>query len=427
MIAGASLATLALFVLESEARRTTGSGEMHGLMRIRWIVGTAGFLVGLSTLQGEFDFGVPQFRMLFQPILIMLAAGIGLVAVRIRGGRGSALGAAVGFLAIRGLLTLVISFGLGRSLLHFPLYLVEALLVEAVALRIPRERPLRLALVSGALIGTVGLAAEWGWSHVFMPLPWHASLLPEAAVLGFLAAVGGAVIGAVVGRALADEPVRAARIPFAPVVAAGLAVMFCIGYPLPMSARPSDRATVALRTVTPFPNRTVSATVRVDPPDLAADADWFTVTAWQGARHTDGGLVIANLREVGPGLYRTDRPFPVDGEWKALIRLETGNRLEVVPVYMPLDPAIPAPLIPAMPHFTRHFVRDKKELQREAVGGSTGLQTGAYALIALLAACWLAAFGWGLRRLRLTRDNAPAERSWTPPQPSPYTVRSASG
>ena len=38
-----------------------------------------GFLVALSTFQGEFDFGVPQFRMVLHPILIMLAAGIGLV------------------------------------------------------------------------------------------------------------------------------------------------------------------------------------------------------------------------------------------------------------------------------------------------------------------------------------------------------------
>ncbi len=38
-----------------------------------------GFLVALSTFQAEFDFGVPQFRAIFQPILIMLAAGIGLV------------------------------------------------------------------------------------------------------------------------------------------------------------------------------------------------------------------------------------------------------------------------------------------------------------------------------------------------------------
>ena len=44
---------------------------------------TGGLLLGLSTFQAEFDFGVPQFRLVFQPMLIMLAAGVALVAARI--------------------------------------------------------------------------------------------------------------------------------------------------------------------------------------------------------------------------------------------------------------------------------------------------------------------------------------------------------
>ena len=54
-------------------------------------------LLGLSTFQAEFDFGVPQFRMVFQPMLIMLAAGVaaggGADLARPRGGarRGAVL------------------------------------------------------------------------------------------------------------------------------------------------------------------------------------------------------------------------------------------------------------------------------------------------------------------------------------------------
>ena len=48
-----------------------------------------GFLIGLSTFQAEFDFGVPQFDFLFQPMLIALAASIGLVSARLWGGRGA--------------------------------------------------------------------------------------------------------------------------------------------------------------------------------------------------------------------------------------------------------------------------------------------------------------------------------------------------
>jgi len=399
-VIGASLATLALWVLYVEAVRTVGRPPRYE--RAWWIVAGGSFLMGLSTLQGEFDYGVPQFRQLYHPVLIMLAAGIGLVAVRVVGGRGAAVGAALVFLALRGTLTLIISVGLGRSVLHFPLYLPEAILVEVAALLISRERLLRFALVSGSLIGTVGLAAEWAWSHAWMPLPWHASLLPQAAVFGFLAAVAGGVIGGLIGRAVSDDPIRRVRVPVAVAVTAGVVAAFCIGYPLPMTANAGQSATLSLREVTPFPNRTVLPTVRMHPADAATDANWFTVTSWQGAGPGDGGLVISNLRPTSPGVYRADRPVPVYGQWKTLLRLQKGTEVQVVPIYMPYDPAIPAQLIPAFSHITRHFERDKKALQREAVGGSTALQDAAYALVALLASLWLTAFGWGLRRIRVT-------------------------
>jgi hypothetical protein len=37
-----------------------------------------GLLIGLSTFQAEFDFGVPQFSLVFHPVLIAVAAGIAL-------------------------------------------------------------------------------------------------------------------------------------------------------------------------------------------------------------------------------------------------------------------------------------------------------------------------------------------------------------
>lgn len=59
------------------------------------------FLLGLSTLQAEFGYGLPQFRQLYQPVLVAIAASIALVAVRIRAGRGGAIGAVLFFLALR--------------------------------------------------------------------------------------------------------------------------------------------------------------------------------------------------------------------------------------------------------------------------------------------------------------------------------------
>src|SRR5205085_5578865 len=168
------LATLAMWVLFEEGRRNAPAGLSR--RRPLWIVRHAdpllggAYLLGLSTLQGEFDYGVPQFRQVYHPVLLMLATGIGLVTVRIWGGRGAALRATAFYLGMRSILTLMIGPWLGRSTLHFPLYLAEAAVVEGVALFVSTDRQLSFGLWCGALIGTVGLAAEWGWSDVWMRL-----------------------------------------------------------------------------------------------------------------------------------------------------------------------------------------------------------------------------------------------------------------
>lgn len=75
MIGGASLATLAIWVLNVEGERaaaTAGHPVKAWLSRSRHILSGGSFLIGLSTLQVEFDFGVPQFRTLYHPVLIIL-------------------------------------------------------------------------------------------------------------------------------------------------------------------------------------------------------------------------------------------------------------------------------------------------------------------------------------------------------------------
>jgi hypothetical protein len=406
MIGGASLATLALWVLVEEGRRTVGRRRDGIFMRnVDVLVGGA-FLIGLSTLQGEFDYGVPQFRQVLHPALIMLAAGIGLLAVRIRGGRGAALKAALMFVAFRALLAVLIDPVLGRSLLHFPLYLPEALVVELAAWRFGTSRQIRLGALSGLLIGTVGLAGEWAWTHAFMPFPWTAALLPEGVIFGFVAAMAGALIGALVGRALAPPDAERQRTPRGLAALAWLGALAVIAIPLPMAAHTDWSATVALDRVSGSADD-VMATIQLDPPTAADDANWFDVTDWQGGNGTWGGgvegLVLSPLRELSPGVYRTEVPFPVGGEWKALIRLHTGDSVQAVPIFMPEDPAIPAPEVPAKPVFTRSFVQDKQLLQREATGGSPVLQTIAYAFCGLVALVWIASLAWGLRRLEASR------------------------
>ena len=227
LIGGASMTLVGMAVLLVEGLRSQG-GEKGWAGTARAVALTGGFMLGLSTFQAEFDFGVPQFRFVFQPLLIMIAAGVGLVAARIWGGPGSALGAVGFFLLIRGLLAVAIGPVFGETTPHMPLYLAEAIVVELVALRVATEKPLAFGLWSGLAIGTVGLAAEWGWSHLWLPLPWPSELFPEGALLGFAGAMAGAAVGAWIGSRLSIEPkptgarLRAAAVIGAVVIAAAV-------------------------------------------------------------------------------------------------------------------------------------------------------------------------------------------------------------
>ena len=410
MIAGASLATLGCWVLVLEGMRSVAGDDARRTARrtVRltepFLAGA--FLIGLSTMQGEFDFGVPQFRLLFHPVLLALAAGMALVVARIRLGRGGALAAVAFFVAFRGLLALIIGPGLGRSVPHLPLYLVEALAVEAVALRVSRDRQLTLGLWSGLLVGSLGVAAEWVWSHVWMPIPWPASLLPEAAVLGLVAGAAGGVIGGLIARALAPEASRQ-PVPRGTGALAAAAAVACLVVPLPMSAPSGTTAEVVLRDIESGPARTVEATITVDPAADADGAEWFTVTAWQGAEWEDTDVVIDRLERVDERTWRTTEPIPVHGKWKAIVRLHHGSTLAAMPIFLPEDEAIPADEVAAEATFTRAFVADKDLLQREQTGGSPWLEWSAYLTILAIAVAWVGSVAWGLGRLQHMRPRTP--------------------
>ena len=121
--------------------------------------------------------------------------------------------------------------------------------------------------------------------------------------------------------------------------------------------------------------------------------------AWQGANAGRGGLVLDPLRPLGGGVYRTTEPVPVYGKWKAILRLATGNSVQAVPIFLPADPAITAPEVPAHNRFTRSFAADKSILKREFLGGSAVLLNGGYAVLGMLGALWIASLAWGLSRL----------------------------
>jgi hypothetical protein len=420
LIGGASMTLIGMGVLLVEGMRAS-EHELSWTVKTRRVALTGGLLIGLSTFQAEFDFGVPQFRFVFQPMLIMLAAGVGLVATRIWAGKGAALGAVGFFIVVRGGLTLIVGPGLGEAMPHFPLYVVEALIVEAVALRIASDRPLAIGVWSGLGIGTIGLASEWAWSHVFMPLPWTAELFPEGALLGFAMAMAGALIGAWVGaRLAADEVARPPALRTAAAVGAAVVAVLTV-FALYKPAVEDTRAQVTLSEVQGEESgRHVQATVRFDPPDAADGAEWLTVTAWQG-----DGLVVDPLEEVGAGVYRTTEPIPVFGTWKSLIRMHRGNTLSVVPIFLPEDTEIPAKEVPAQQSFTRTFVADHEILQRESKAGNPIVTVLAYGVVAGIALALLALLAWGLHRLGATsrrEDSPPASPTGrferTGPQPA---------
>jgi hypothetical protein len=423
MIGSASLATIAVWLLLVEGRRSArrrslpeGRGVGGPLLtRMRPVAISGGFLIGLSSLQGEFDFGVPQYALVLHPVMLMVAAATGLVAARIVLGPMGALKAVGFYLFLRCAITLFVGPILGHSTMHFPLYLVEAGLVELAAWRLGTQRPLRLGLVSGALIGTIGLAAEWGWTHVWMPIPWPSTMLAEAAVLAPAAALAGGILGAYIGGTL-REPDAPPRIgPAWAAAVAGAVIVACIAFPLPKSGSSDARAAITLRTVDPAPNRTVHATVRVQPASAADETEWLTATVWQG-----GGLVVNRLHRISEGVYETTQPLPVYGNWKALIRMSTGRALLAVPVYLPADPQIPAKGVPARDQVVRPFIDDGEILQREAKGGALAVVLPAYFLLALIIGGEFAALTWGLRRMRrvaigrAASDSPRFERTPTP-------------
>ena len=91
LFGGASLSTVGGMILRWRARAASREVRPERATRtLRLIMCSLGgaFLIGLSTFQGEFDFAVPQFRLVFHPILLMLASSVALVAVRIWAGRG---------------------------------------------------------------------------------------------------------------------------------------------------------------------------------------------------------------------------------------------------------------------------------------------------------------------------------------------------
>jgi hypothetical protein len=436
MIGGAILAIPVLWMLHSEGKgRTTVSpanSRLAGIVdRTTTVVLAMTLLLGLSAFQLEFDLGVPQWQALYQPVLIALAGSVALVAARLVLGRGGAVLTVAAFLGGRIAMSALVAVGLGRSVIHFPIYLGIALLVEGAffaSVRLHRS-PLFTAVLCGTLVGTLGLATEWGWSHIFGLEPWHVTLFPGIWTATAMA-LAGALLGLAFGRLLLGQPLGLPRIA---VIAAVVAVPLLLLVPLP---RHGLDATARIRTAPvgdprmvvshqgiPGVEQYVTLDVQVSPDTAADSSDWFRAMSWQG-----DGMHLTNFRKIGPGQYQAEAPVPTGGGWKTLVVLDSQDVRAAVPVYFPGDPEFGNPEIPVGER-TVGFRPEAALLMREAHGGAPGPARYAFAGFLGMAGAWTATMLLGCFMLtrgtipnRLTLKSPPSGGDQNRPVPKPMFV-----
>jgi hypothetical protein len=421
LFGGAGLTLIGQAILLAEGLRFRGlpTDRINGtplMTAIRRVGLMGGLLIGLSTFQGEFDFGVPQFRMVFQPMLIAFAAGLALTAGRIWIGKGGALATALMFFVVRGAIDLIVGVPMGEVMPAMPLYFVEALCIEGIALAVTRDRPLALGALGGLAAGTIGFASEWVWVNEVFRLKWNGGIMPEAIICAALAGVAGGLLGGLLGSGLRFRlPKQSVARPAA--IGAFAVIAALTAYGLSTTQPNGQKATFALHTAPGSKpgERYVTGTVTLDPKSTGKGASWVQVTSWQS-----GKLKVDRLKRVGPGVFAFRSPAPAYGDWKSMLRVQNGRTIMGVPVYMPEDRAIPVAGVPAVDHVTRSFVADRKLMQRERRDDIPGwLWTAACVLILVLAIVFISALSWGVARVA---RSSPGDDGTTEPPAAPATT-----
>lgn len=390
MVGGGGLATIPTWLMLVEGRpagRTTLLGRGIAALTLGAI------LVGLSCFEGEFDFGVPQFQVIYLPVLIAAVAGFSLVVARAALGPWGAIKAVVAYLIVRGTVAIIVSVPLHHTFPRFPLYLASAVVVEAVAAWLGTGNRLRYALACGVAIATLGIAGELAWVKLS---GWGDLPANDARI--FLVVPAAAVAAAVLGGAL-SKPVRT-QLPV-PALAAGLAGLVLAGTLLSLLPRNVGDVSAIIR-LTPV-GQQASVAVELQPADAANRATAFGIVSWQG-----GGRVSAKLNEVGPGRYESSRPVPVSGSWKTMVGLQRGDEVMAAPVYLPADPEINAPAIAALPQRQAAFVRNTALLLREQHAGPAWPSVAGYGGLAAMVALWSGAIAFVAHRLSGAADSQAA-------------------
>lgn len=420
MIGGAGFSLFAVLMLEREGEREQPIEAAHGaFITFLQYLSFGGMFIGLSVYQIEYDFGVEQFRLVLQPMMIAAAAALAAVAARITLGRGAAIIAALFAIALRGAVALIVGPILGAPINWFPLYLGPALMVELVALTPLFRRPVPFGAVSGLAVVTVGLWLESLWIGAVYHYPWPMRMWGEALAMSVPVAVMTGVCGALFGMVLTGQRLPGRRVGISAVVLTVLVIGGAVANGLHIVVPRQDTAAVTLTEVpSPPGQRMVNADVQLTPSTMVSDQpDWLTILSWQGRMDNHRGLVIDRLDKVGPGHYRSTQPVPVWGSWKTLLRVQDGYTMTAVPIFEPADDAIPAAEVPALASSTRPFVQEITILQRERdQNAPLWLFTAGSILVLIFTLMVIAGLTWGAGRLnRAVVEPEPVE----PKQPLP--------
>ncbi|HEY9334789.1 MAG TPA: hypothetical protein VIQ79_10220, partial [Kribbella sp.] len=258
MIGGVVFSIFARLLAIAEVEQLAGPNKRRLFQEI---VSVGALLIAWDLFSTEFNYGVPQFPLILQPLLIVFGAAMAFTILRARRGPGTTFAALAVYLVIRGGIAWAVAEPLGEIVGHFPLLVVEALLVEAAAFALGNKSRFRLGAVAGLLIGTVGVVAEYAWSHVWMPIAWPSSMLPSALGYGVVVGAGAGLVGAwlatryaeVAGneRAVGIRNTRPAAVRRTNQLGATglLAVLAVVFFCVPRSAAPGVSGTVSLERV----------------------------------------------------------------------------------------------------------------------------------------------------------------------------------
>jgi len=416
LVAGGSFATLACWLMIAEVRKFS---KPNMLGRGIYALAAGATLAGLSTLQGEFDFGVSQFQALYLPIMIAVAAGFGLVLARIALGRYGTFKAIIAYTVVRGFVSYVV---VGGALHHttplFPFYIVSALVVEGVAYWLGTDNRLKFAAVAGLGVGTIGMFGDFSIlaaMHHWTGAP-PTEMVAKAFVLGSIGAVAAAALAAGFSQSAFHFDQVKARVPVALMALAGVAVFGVLAYPMPRKVG-KVHADIAVQKVENGKEAYVN--VKLTPADAAVESRVFGVGSWQG-----GGVRSATLVPVDgkPGEYRTNKPVPITAPWKTTVALQRNDEMMSAPVFMPADPGIGFAARPAIDRSV-DFVRNTKLLLPETRPGDPTVKTLAWSVLAVVVAIWAAMVVRTTKWIPRLAEMHEAKAAAAPPAPPKSPVR----